>query len=323
MTLEATFVRQANINRKTVAAAVAAGEFHQGADGRAGYMSGNTGAAAGELRNFETSGQVTLPKTAGISLLDGGRAYWDYSANAITFQKVNDRDFYAGRVVGDAASGDTTCVVNLNVDPPYDVDVVRDACLVVPVGTQVVGAFGFPKKVGGATSIELTATNEAQKIDLLSVDGFAVGANAIIEAIFRIPDGDAAGAADFNVGLANGTHATDADAITEHLFCHVDGNSTNLNVQSKTGGATTASTDSTKDYTAGSAVANRVEVWIDTRNPADVQVYVNGVNVLPASVFDISAAASTLFLLAHLEKTASTDTFKAVIDALRARYAEQ
>jgi 16S rRNA G966 N2-methylase RsmD len=59
--------------------------------------------------------------------LDGGRAYWDHSANAVTFEKVNDRDFYVGRVVGDATSASTTCNVNFNIDPPYDMD--NDALL--------------------------------------------------------------------------------------------------------------------------------------------------------------------------------------------------
>ena len=41
-------------------------------------------------------------------------------------------------------------------------------------------------RIGGSTVMELTATNEAQKTDVLSVDGFAVGAKAIVEAVVRV-----------------------------------------------------------------------------------------------------------------------------------------
>jgi hypothetical protein len=52
---------------------------------------------------------------------------------------------------------------------------------------------------------------------------------------------------------------------------------------------------------------------MDLRDPTDVQMYVDGVNVLPASVFDISGA-TTLQLLAHLEKTTGTDTAEVDVD---------
>jgi hypothetical protein len=62
------------------------------------------------------------------------------------------------------------------------------------------------------------------------------------------------------------------------------------------------------DITAGAAVANRVEFWIDMRNPADIQLYVDGVNVLPSSVFKLDAATGPIGLLAHVEKTSGTAT---------------
>jgi hypothetical protein len=85
---------------------------------------------------------------------------------------------------------------------------------------------------------------------------------------------------------------------------------------------TVASTDTTADYAEGSALSNRVEVWFDGRTPADPQVYVDGVNVLPASVFSMAAASGPLYLLAHLEKTSSTDTYKVSIDWLRVRISD-
>src|SRR4051812_4645973 len=124
MTVEATYLRSRDEVRKTAAAAIAANEVHQLADGRAGVLTSLNAASSGERTNWTTTGQFTLPKTTSMVLLDGGRAYWDYSANKVHYKKVNDRDFYLGRVVGDAASADTTCVVNINVDPPYDIDVL-------------------------------------------------------------------------------------------------------------------------------------------------------------------------------------------------------
>jgi hypothetical protein len=236
---------------------------------------------------------------------------------------VNDRDFYIGRAVGDAASADASMVVNLNVDPNYDIDLVRDPYQSVVTGTQVVGAFGLPKQLGGALSLETTATNEVQKVDALSVDGFAIGANAIVEIIFRVPDDGAGTAADLSLGVANATHGTDADSITEHMFVHLNANDVNIYLQSKDTSTTVTATDTTVDYTEGSAVANRVEVWFDFRNPADVQAYVNGALVLSATTFNLNAVVGPLFLLAHLEKTSSTDVYRAVVDALRVRYAEQ
>jgi hypothetical protein len=173
--------------------------------------------------------------------------------------------------------------------------------------------------------VVISATNEAQKVDALSVDGFAPQtANAVVEFAFEVPSDGAGTVVDVSVGAASGTHASDADAITSHLFMHLDANSPNINFQSKDGTTTVASTDSTIDYTEGQALANRVEVWFDMRDPSDVQVYVNGANVLPNTVFNVAAAAAASWsLLMHVEKSASTDTYEFQLDWLRARFSEQ
>ena len=108
--------------------------------------------------------------------------------------------------------------------------------------------------------------------------------------------------------MANGTSTTDADAVTEHVLFHVDGGALDILAQSKDGTTTVTATDTTIDITAGSAVANRFEFWIDARDPADIQLYINGVNVLPASVFKLDAGTGPIGLLAHLEKTSGTAT---------------
>ncbi len=321
--MAADFVRESSEFRLTAAAAVPAESLWQLPDGGPGVFRGLAAAALGDRISFRGNGQYTVPKATGVVLLDGGRAYWDRSAGVATFRKVNDRDCYLGRVVGDAASADATCVVNLRADPPYDIDLVRDAMLSVPVGTQAVGAFGWPKPAGGCWLLELSATNEAQKIDLLSVDRHVIGANAIVEAIIRIPVNGTGAAVDFNIGLANGTHATDADSITEYVFFHLDGAALDLFAQSKDGTTTVAATDTTVNVTEGSAVANRVELWIDCRDPASVKLYVDGVRVLSGTTFRIDNATGPLGLLAHLEKTTGTTTAQVIVDRLTARYSEQ
>jgi len=188
----------------------------------------------------------------------------------------------------------------------YLVDLLRDAALSVPTGTPAVGGFGLPPVYGGARALLLTATNEAQCIDLLSVDRWDKSANAIAEFIVRPAANGSTNAVDLNFGIANGTSTTDADAVTEHVYFHIDGGSPSINAQSKDGTTTVAATDTTKTISAGSAVANRTELWIDTRNPAGVKLYVDGVQVLSATTFRIDNATGPFGLLCHLEKTAST-----------------
>jgi predicted RecA/RadA family phage recombinase len=319
---DASYVRGDSDYRVTLAAAASAGEVRQLSNGLAAVMQGLNAAASGDQRSFKTEGQFTLTKTSGVVLLDGGRAYWDHSANAVTFRKVNDRDFYVGRVVGDAASTDTQCVVNLNVDPAYDVDIHRDPIATVHVGTQGLNTMGVFQR-GGAHKFLMSTTSEAQKMDVLSVDGFSKDANWIVEGAFRVVNDGAGTAADFNIGLANGTNATDADSITESVFIHLDANNTAINAESDDNTTEVAATNTTLTYTEGSAVANRVEFWMDGRNPADVQIYVNGVLVLPSSVFNVNAATGPLFLLAHLEKTSAADAYEIDVDWLRVRLMEQ
>jgi predicted RecA/RadA family phage recombinase len=292
--------------------------------GRAGVLAGLNSADSGDKRVFYDEGKFLITKTSGVVILDGGRVYWDFSANSATFRKVNDQDFYLGRAVGDAASADTQVLVDLNKPEwEYDLDLHRHAVLSVPTGTQAVGAFGFPKVLGGAQSIELTATNEAQCIDLLSVNRFALSANAIVEAMVRIPSNGSTSAVDFNIGVANGTSTTDADAIAESAFFHIDGGALDIFAESDDGTTEVAATDTTVNATEGSAVANRLEFWIDMRNPASLAMYVDGVRVLSGTTFNISAATGPLGLLAHLEKSSSTATGRVVIDQFCARFSHQ
>lgn len=315
---EARKTREAGIDYLQAAGAVAAYDVIQLPSGRAGVRDNALALATGNYGEFSSAGQYTLVKSTGFVGLPGNRAYWDHSANAVSYKKVNDRDFYLGRFAQDAASTATSCVVNLNEDPPYDIDVARDPFATVIVGTQVLNTMGVFRR-GGAHKFILSATNEAQKLDILSFDGFAKAANAIVEFAFNVVDDGAGTVVDVSVGAANATHATDADSITDSVLMHLDANATPINFESDDGTTEVAATDTTSDYTMGS----RHECWFDMRDPADVQMYFDGVLQLPSTTFNIDATVATWKLICHIEKTASTDAYEFDLHWLRAHFSEQ
>lgn len=320
---EAMFHQKDCVITTTAAAAVSSGEVRQLPDGRAAVYTGLNSAASGDPIGNQTEGVFLVAKTSSIVFLDGGRVYWDASASKAHFKKVNDRDYYIGRAVGDAASGDTQMYVNLNVpECQYDWTHVTHGYLSVPTGTQAVGAFGYPKVLGATRELELTSTNEAQCIDMLSKERFAIESNPILEAIVCVVANGSTSAVDFNVGLANGTSTTDADAITEHVLFHIDGGDLSIFGQSKDGTTTVAAADSTVDVVAGSAVANKVELWIDARDTSNVKLYVDGVRVISGSTFKLNAGTGPIGALAHLEKTSSAATGKVHVDFLAIRTQE-
>jgi len=293
----------------TPAVAVTGGTVVQLPDGRAAVVPVDL--AAGELGSACVKGIHRIAKSTSMVFLDGGRVFWDYSANAAHYKQVNDRDFYVGRAVGDFLTAAATEIdVAFNVDPRPRIDLLRDGFLSVATGTQALGGFLPPQDVGGSKALSLTATSEAQCVDMLSVDRVAVAANPIAEFVFRMTANGSTSAVDVSLGLANGTSTTDADAIAESVFFHLDGGSLAINAESDDGTTEVAATDTTTTFTAGSAVANRKELWIDGRDPSDMRFYVDGVEVLnaTANLGNIALAAGPLGLLVHLEKSTGTAT---------------
>lgn len=254
-----------------------------------------------------------FPKAANVVILDGGRVFYDPSTDECSFKKATAHAFYVGTAVGDSASTDTTLQACVNGQQSVLIGLARDAFQSVIVKTA-----GVPllRRLGGAHSLELDATNEAQKVDALSDDSFNPTDGFIAEFEINAVTNGTTNAVDLNVGLASGTHASDADSITKYLFVHVDGNSTAINLQSKDGTTTVAATDTTKTLTAGTTF----HVWVDGRDPSDCQVYINGVLVLPDSVFSL-AAMTTAYLLAHLEKSAATATGEIHVNRAEVRLA--
>lgn len=322
---EATLIRGRHDRRLVAAAAITANEIYQLPDGRAAVKKGANAAAAGDTVAFTTEGQFTVPKTASQVWIDGGPIWWDHSANTATCippMAAGDRDFFLGAAIGDAANADSSGAVNLNVRPVYEIDLQRDEFDTVVVKT-VVGSTTVEipdvKVRGGTNLLILGTTAEAQKVDLLSKRSFAKGAKWIVEGIVNIITNSDNAAGDFNIGVANGTHATDADSITEACFLHTDGNALDISAASRDGTTTVAITDTTTDF----AVGTPFHFAIDGRNLADIQIYINGVLQLGSTVFKLDAATGPLRLLAHLEKTSDDSPGTYGIVALRMRYMEQ
>jgi len=298
---EATLSKDANANAVdiTALAAIAAGEVYQLRDGRAGVKSGLAAAATGDPATFLIAGQFPLTKTAGVVILPGGRVYWDRSLGSATpLQIAAGADFYIGVSHPGAASAATTVVVDLNVKPNYLVDLHEsgfDSVIVLTAGTPTI------MSRGGEVHAAFSATNEAQKLDLLSRQSVPVTIPMIFEAKFSVLTVADAAVGDLSVGLANATHASDADQITESGFFHQDsGTDLNLDAESDDGTTEVVATDTLVDIVAGTDV----EVWIDARDLTDMHYYVDGVEVLAATTFNIALATGPLKALFHWEKTA-------------------
>lgn len=303
-----TISMEPHIVEYSTTAALEGGQVIQLPGGRAGVVLRDKAASSVATNaSVATEGIFSIPKTSGVVLLAGGRVFLDHSANAATFRAVNDRDFYLGTAVADAASTDTAVQVNLNAVQQVAIDIRQDG-VTIPSGTQAAGGFGAIYTNGTAPGLSLTATSEVQKIDLLSVNRRAVSAKGIAEYIVRLGANGSTNAVDINVGVANGTHATDADSITESVFFHIDGGALDILAESDDGTTEVAATDTTIDATAGAAESDKLELWIDMRTPTDIQLYVNGVNVLPNTVFTLGAATGPIGLLVHMEKTTGTAT---------------
>lgn len=290
-------------NLLTLQAALSSGELWQQANGRAGYYDAATALSSGQQARFQKYDQATGPKATGWYGIDGQEVWWDHSANAfVGWPALDDRDFYAGTLKGDWASNSIQAQVHLNEYPHYLIDTARDGFLHVPVGTANAPML---RQVGGWHKLTFSAANEAQKLDLLSMQGFAPDAKWVADFDVLVVDDGASSALDFNFGVANGTDSDNADDITESAFFHLDGNDLNLFAESDDGTIEVAATDTTVDI----ALGTMFHCTLDGRDISDVRYYVDGVEVLngTTNLGNLAAATGPLKLLIHLEKSAATD----------------
>lgn len=309
---QAVYVEDGCMIDWTADAAYSAGDVVQLRDGRAAVVSVDV--ESGKKVGVYVKGIFKAAKTTSMVVLTGSRLFWDHSADKAHLLHRNDRDFFLGAAQEDATSAATTVKVALNVQPVYTLS-LEEGFASVPVSTA-----GWPHVLGTGKGVNLIfdLTAEVQKLDALSLRGMAPGALGIVDALICVNVAGDDAALDLNVGLASATHASDADSIAESLFCHIDGGSANINLESDDGTTEVAATDSTVDFTAGTPFL----VQWDLRDLEDIQVYIDGVNVLPNSVFKLDAATGPLKLLAHMEKTANDTPGNVSVMLLGARTAQ-
>lgn len=302
-------------------AALEGGQVIQLPSGRAGVVLRDKAATStASPASVATEGIFSVPKAATHAFLQGGEAWWDHSANVAYIRRGNDRDFYLGTVVSDVTTETATSVlVNLNVRQVASVDALEEFDSVA-TGTQVIGGFTEARMQGSeCAELLLTATSEAQCVDILSAYSFSKSAKAIVEARVNLVANGSGSTVDFNIGAASASSTTDADAIAESAFAHVDGGSTAILAECDDGTNETAATDTTKTFTAGT----QFDVWIDMRDLTSVKYYIDGQRVLSGTTFNVSAATGPFKLLAHVEKTTGTATAGPIkVQRLRARTTE-
>lgn len=283
----------------TPAAGYSSGEVIQLADGRAGVVLGLSARVSGDPAELATSGRFTVAKTASVVILPGDEVFFDRSAGTATpLRAVTGADFSLGVAPYGAASAATTVVVDLNKKPVYTIDLLKGVSDTVLVGTTMTLV-----EIGGYLKLNITATSEAQKVDVMSIPSVPVGIPFIVEgrvAAYAIGSNNTV---DFNIGIANETHATDADSIAESCFLHLD-ETLDIFAESDDGTTEVAATNTTVDCVDDTYFDFR----IDARDLTDIQIYINGVNVLPNSVFKLDKATGPLKLLVHAEKTTGTAT---------------
>ena len=291
-----------------LAAAAEPGDVFQYTDGRACYVVAVDDLASGDEATVGLAGTIEVPLTTSVAAVLGMDAYWDESANAvIAVPGLSVGDFFLGTFAEDKAGGtDVRAKVHLNrrSRPMWSLK-PGDAPGGQGIADTVLETNGLAANgvrfLPSGLKIEFDAVSEAATASLLSGVAIPVADNILFSAIVNVETNGDASAFDLVVGLANAGHATDPDSITESVFASINGASTTINAESDDGTTEVTATDTTKTFTAGTPFA----LWIDARTRADIQIYVNGVLVLPNSTFTLAAATGPMKALVLAEKTAN------------------
>ncbi len=311
---EATLSKDADtIDVTTPAAGYASGEVIQLADGRAAVVMGLKALVSGDPAALKTRGQFTLTKGADLVVLEGAPLYWDRSAGSVTpLKAVAGGDFFIGVAVADVAAATLTAAVDLNVRPNYTIDLMRTPFESIPVGAAAL------TMMPGAARFNILATSEAEKIDAFSEHSVPVVSGSaipfIVEGRMASYEIGTDNTVDMNVGLANATHATSADTITESVFLHLD-EVLSIMAESDDGTTEVAASDTLVD-----CVDNiYFDFALDCRDLTDIKIYIDGVRVLAASTFKLNAATGPIKLAVHVEKTTGNATGELRVSKLALR----
>ncbi len=321
MTAEASYLGNPDTVSFTAVAARASGEVIQLADGRAAIVAGLKAAAIGDQVTAHVRGRFTVSKTASIAFIKGGRVFWDRSAGTATFSRASG-DFYMGVAAADAVGTASSVVVDLNVKQENIVEFDGNPnpdCLWTSEATDGVGVTA--STLATDTMLSFDAVAEVAQAALFPTDAknhAPVADGPILELEVAVYDIGDDGALDISFGLANGSHATDADSITEAVLFHLDGTALAILAESDDGTTEVAATDTT----VVAVDDTFAEFWIDARDLTDIQLYIDGVNVLPASVFKLNAATGPVFPLVHIEKTNNDSLADVRVKGIRLRLSD-
>lgn len=288
--------------KMTTLVALSNGQVVQTPDGRAAVYNGLRAAEANDYVTLFTGGVRDVTKSTSVAFLPGQEVWWDIANNRATYRlaALATASFYVGLAIEGATAAATTIKVAMNQQPAYLIDTNVMNGEWAANGTL---GLGVTRSVMGEITLAFDAVAEVAQAELYSTRNVDVDDKPIWEAEVAIYNiGDAA-ALDIDLGMASATHASDFDAIAAFVAFHLDGNSLNINAHSDDATTDVAAVDTTIDAVDDTYLF----LQIDARDKSDVQLYINGANVLPATTFTLAAHTSTLKAIALIEKT-SDDT---------------
>jgi predicted RecA/RadA family phage recombinase len=272
--------------------------------------------AAGELGSVWISGIFRLTKTASIALLTGGDLHFDVSTGKGNYTSdAGTADFQFGTVYADAVGADTYCYGRLNDRSNYKIDLEEGGEWTV--GSVAGTTATAPLITGNMIREVIAATNEAQGAAIVSNQSVLISSKPICEIrLTQISASD--NTIDMDWGLAEGSHATDFDALGVFAAFHTDGGDANIDTHSDDGGTDRALADSTIDLAQGTYA----EYWIDARDDTDVKFYVNAILVDTAStkrILTTALATPAMKIVIETEKTSGTATAELRVSRARVR----
>jgi predicted RecA/RadA family phage recombinase len=293
-------------------AAQDAGDVIPLSDGRIGVLTGLSSGIEDDSRGVAVEGVFKFTTATALCILPGTRVYWA-PTNETTAVKWAAGYHYLGVAVDYSLAGVLTCAVDINVQPKALIDLQDPLNTWTSAATDGLGTvWNFDDGLGCVT-LAMDAVAEVAKADLLSDRSIPAGDGFIAHILAAVYDiGDNA-ALDINLGVASATHASDAESIASFVLFQLDGAALDLFAQSDDG-----TTDVTLFDTTKAVVDDTYHLFqIDASDLTDIQLYFDGVNVLPASTFTLEKNASAIKALVHIEKTSDNTTADVRVRELR------
>jgi predicted RecA/RadA family phage recombinase len=313
MTPQAIFRYDEDQQKFSAPVALTSGDLVQLPDNRAGAIAGLEPRAIGDPTAAIVEGVFEVPKTANIAILRGGDVFFRRGTGLAHFSAGSD-GFYVGKAAEDSVATATTVMVDFNTASRDRIN-LRDN-LWKSTAVKTAGAPAATRStVGKGYALTLDNTNEAQKVDAISVDTVRTVDGPIFEARLTVHDKGNNAALKINFGLANGTHASDFQSVTEQVAFNLAGNSLELNAQSKDGTTTVVVTDTTILLVADTYN----EFWIDCRDLTNIKLYVDGVQVLASTTFKGDKATGPWSPILWVGKSANATTAEVDVDFIRVR----